>query len=157
MEQRCHTFSTEQISQFIDNELEQDQADALSAHLNQCDQCRQIADQYQALSNAFQAHVTHQVDKIDTTILTTALNKAEHRSGQRSWKDLFGRFGQNIYLKLSFITAILVISLVSFQANWFKTTGPSAIVQSVDTNDASVMIFETQKEKHTIIWFTETS
>ena len=65
-------------------------------------------------------------------------------------------FGKNIYLKLVSLAAVVMIGLFPFDEDLLQNpSGPSAIVNSVDTEYASVMIIETQKEKHTIIWFSE--
>jgi hypothetical protein len=62
--------------------------------------------------------------------------------------------GRNV-LQLASIAAILLATVIYYQGDTVVPTGPSAIVNSVDGDIASVMILETQASKHTIIWYTE--
>ncbi len=148
MEKTCRRYMTEDISRFVDNELSQDRYYELAKHLHRCPDCSRLVDQYKTLSIKFNEHADHKNLKIDTA----ALKQNFVHATQSSQKRLSG----NIYLKLASIAAILMISLFWFQGGMFRSTGPSAIVTSVDTDFSSVMIIETQKKKHTIIWFSET-
>jgi putative zinc finger protein len=169
MKTRCKTYTSEQISKFVDKELPKNEYDILESHLHQCSACSHLVEQYNTLSVLFTSHIDQQVKDIDTSQLnqnrvSQKLNKVIKNATRNVKWNVFGSFKssffelftQNIYLKLASITAILMISLFSFQTTWFGTPGPSAIVNSVNTDFASVMIIETQKEKHTIIWFSET-
>jgi hypothetical protein len=104
----------------------------------------------------FNDHEDQQALKINPDRLRQKLSQTTPYSKKNLLGDIVGLFGKNIYLQLASIIVILMISLFSFQGALFSPTGPSAIVTSVDTDVASVMIIETQKEKHTIIWFSET-
>ncbi len=104
----------------------------------------------------FPVNVDQEVLKIDRARLKQKLDQTFKNSQKKSFGNIFGTFGKNIYLKLASIAAILMISLYTFQGGLFTPSGPSAIVKSVDTDFTSVMIIETQNKKHTIIWFSET-
>jgi hypothetical protein len=68
----------------------------------------------------------------------------------------FGSPTDHLYIKLASLTAVAaLLILIVFQPPPPQLS-PSAIVKSLDTNASSVMIIETLKEKHTIIWFSET-
>jgi hypothetical protein len=196
MKNRCKTYTSEQISRFVDKELPKNEYDILERHLHQCSACRHLVEQYNTLSVLYTSHIEQQVNNIDTSKVSQKVDRVIEQGTRFSNRNALGLikhsffglfksntfklfksntfeqfksntfeqfksntfelFNQNIYLKLASITAILMISLFSFQNTWFGTPGPSAIVNSVDTDFASVMIIETQKEKHTIIWFSET-
>lgn len=148
MKKTCTRYTPEDISRFIDNELSQHLCGELEQHLNTCPDCSRLVEQYQTLSAVFSDHADNKGLKIDPDAL-----KQKHESvAQASPNRILG----NIYMKLASVAAILMISLYAFQGNIFRSTGPSAIVTSVDTNVSSVMIIETQKKHHTIIWFSET-
>ncbi len=149
MKTTCNKYTSEEISKFVDNELDKDQYHELVQHIDGCSGCKGLVERYKTLSSAFNNHVSQQDLKIDPARLEQKLQK-------KSLGNIFGFFGKNKYLKLASITAILMVSLFAFQGDLFSPTGPSAIVKSVATDFASVMIIETQKEKHTIIWFSET-
>ena len=98
---------------------------------------------------------SQEIIKIDPAKLKQKLESTIEDSENKSLGNIFGLFSKNINLKLASIAAILMIGLYTFQGSMFDPPGPSAIVKSIDTDFASVMIIETQKEKHTIIWFSE--
>ncbi len=152
----CSKYSSEDINRFVDNELPRDRYHELSLHLHHCPDCSLLIEQYKSMSIVFNDHADRQDLKIDPAKLKQKLDCTPEKSQKKSLENAFGFFGKNIYLKLASITAILMISLFTFQGGLFDPAGPSAIVKSVDTEFASVMIIETQKDKHTIIWFSET-
>jgi len=154
MKKNCHAYTSEDISKFIDNELPYSLYHRIEQHLNTCPDCKLLAEEYRTLSAVFTDHVHQEILKIDPVKLKQKYRHTLENSEKKSFGNIFGFFGKNIYLKLASIAAILMISLYTFIGN--PPTGPSAIVKSVDTDFASVMIIETQKEKHTIIWFSET-
>ncbi|MCD4721136.1 MAG: zf-HC2 domain-containing protein [Desulfobacula sp.] len=158
MKKPCNKYTSEDISRFVDNELPRDRYHTLKQHLHHCPDCSLLIEQYKSISAVFNDHADQQGLKIDAAKLKQKFNTAIQNSKKKSLENVFGFFGRNIYLKLASITAILMISLFMFQGDGdlFDPAGPSAIVKSVDTDFASVMIIETQKEKHTIIWFSET-
>ncbi|WP_457551379.1 anti-sigma factor family protein [Desulfobacula sp.] len=154
MKKACTIYTSEDISKFIDNELPHPLYHELEQHMNLCPECRRLAEEYKVLSAVLINHADHEILKIDSTrIKANFVHKIKEKEGLGN---IFKLFGKNIYLKLTSIAAILAISLFAFQGGLFDPVGPSAIVISVDTDVASVMIIETQKGKHTIIWFSET-
>jgi len=156
MKKPCNKYGTEEISRFVDNELPRNQYHELAQHLHHCPDCRLIVERCKSISAVFNDHAGQQGLKIDPAELKQKLNSTIQNSQKKSFENIFGFLGKNIYLKLASITAILMIGLFAFQGSLFDPAGPSAIVTSVNTDFSSVMIFETQKEKHTIIWFSET-
>jgi len=156
MNKECNKYKPEHISRFVDKELEPGDYQAVLKHIDNCPECTNLVNQYKALSNRFKSHVDQEVLKFDTTGLKQNIADIVQKPGKISLGNIFGFSGINKYLKLASITAILMISLFVFQKGLLGPTGPSAIVKSIDTDFESVMIIETQKEKHTIIWFSET-
>jgi len=156
MKKQCTKYTLEEISRFIDNELPQDQHAALAKHHVHCPYCNQIVEQYQSITDVYKEHLNRIPLEIDTLKIKEKFGQTLKNSKKKSKGSMFGFFGKYIYLKLASITAIVMIGLYTFQGGFFDPSGPSAIVKSVDTDFASVMIIETQKEKHTIIWFSET-
>jgi len=167
MKKTCNKYRSYDISMFVDNELPCDQYHSLAQHIDHCPECSRLAEQYRSISTVFNDHADHiglKIEKIDQGRLNQKLAHTIQNSGKKSLENMFGFFGKNRYLKLASIAVILVISLFAFQGNLFSPSGsiigsspdPSAIVKYIDTDFTSVMIIETQKEKHTIIWFSET-
>jgi hypothetical protein len=158
MTKKCDKYTEQEISCFVDNELVPDRYKSLEQHIEHCPDCKKLVDQYKSMSAVFINHTDKMISKIDTEKLKQKIlyKNSNKNSTKDSLGNIFGIFSKNIYLKLASITAILMISLYTFQGELFYPSGPSAIVKSIDTDFASVIIFETQKEKHTIIWFSET-
>ncbi|MBU8910228.1 MAG: zf-HC2 domain-containing protein [Desulfobacterales bacterium] len=156
MKKQCNKYTSEDISRFVDNELPRNRYHELVQHLSHCPECKLLVEQYRSISAAFNEHADQQELKIGTGKLKQKVDHVIQNSQKKPVGTVFGLFSKNIYLKLASITAILMISLFIFQEGLFDPAGPSAVVTSVDTDFSSVMIFETQKEKHTIIWFSET-
>ncbi|NOX35880.1 MAG: hypothetical protein GXP56_19490 [Deltaproteobacteria bacterium] len=156
MKKTCSRYTPEKISRFVDNELSQDQYYAVSQHIIHCPDCNRLAGQYKSLSAVFNDHADQQKLQINPDRLRQKLLQNTPCSKKNLLGNILVFFSKNIYLQLASIAVILIICLFSFQGSLFGPTGPSAIVTSVDTDFTSVMIIETQKEKHTIIWFSET-
>jgi len=153
---KCKVYTSEDISRFIDNELPHDLYLMMAKHLNQCSDCTMLAENYTNMSVIFRDHAHQEILKINNKKLKQNLvhNLKNLKPPKKRIKNISGFFGKNIYFKLASIAAILIISLYTFQGD--HSSEPSAIVKSVDTDFASVMIIQTQKERHTIIWFSET-
>jgi len=157
MKKSCNRYRPEDISLFVDTELPQSRYLEIEHHLHNCPDCNRLVEQYKTLSIMFKDHVEQKKLKINPDTLKQRLVPATPDLQKISLGNRSGFFGKNIYLKLASIAAILMISLFTFQKGIVgNATGPSAIVTSVDTDVSSVMIIETQKERHTIIWFSET-
>lgn len=156
MKKTCSEYTSSEISRFVDNELAQDLQKELAIHLGHCRECSRLFRQYTAISAQFSDHADEAVSKIDSARLKQNLEHLFQKPAKPSPGNSFGFSGKNIYLKLASIAAILMISIFTLQGKFSEPPGPSAIVKSIDTDFSSVMIIETQKEKHTIIWFSET-
>ncbi len=156
MEKKCEAYTSEDISRFVDLEPSSDQYRAFEHHLSLCKECSRLFGQYKDLSLAFSRHTHKEAMGIAALDLEHKLEQKIQCSEKKSYQNISGLFGKNIYLKLAGIAAVLMIGFFSFDPTLLGTpSGPSAIVNSVDTEFTSVMIIETQKEKHTIIWFSE--
>ncbi len=154
MTQKCSKYTEKFISQFVDNEWGPAKTLEFSSHLDHCPDCAGQVARLQKLANVFEAHTTAQVQQ------KTSYMAMEHPGFARGILNRFNRFirggmTDHLYIKLASLTAVAVLLILAvFQGN--TPMGPSAIVKFLDTNASSVMIIETEKEKHTIIWFSET-
>ncbi len=156
MKKSCSQYTPEDISMFVDNELSRDKYQGLVQHLEQCSHCSSLVKNYMTLSAAFKSHTQSEISQIDSVRVKQKLDQTIQNSENKPLKNSFGLFGKNTYLKIASIAAILMITLFTFQNKLLTPTGPSAIIKYVDTDFSSVMIIETQKKQHTIIWYSET-
>jgi len=158
MGKACKIYDEKTISKFIDNELSSKNIKMVSEHIETCPICSSIAAKYNHLSAVFVQSASKQLDIIDTGLLGQNVFEQIKRKDHDFFKKVFDYFPPKFYLKIASVFAIMVVSLIYFQERIIKPTnliGPSAIVNSIDGNVSSVMIFETEKSKQTIIWFSE--
>jgi hypothetical protein len=156
MEKKCEAYTSEDISRFVDIELSSDQCRAFEHHLSICSECSRLFGQYKDLSLAFSHHIHKRAIGIAALNLEHKLEQKIQCSEKKPYQNISGLFGKNLYLKLAGIAALVMIGFFSLDPTLLgNPSGPSAIVNSVDTEYTSVMIIETPKKKHTIIWFSE--
>lgn len=153
MKHRCSEYTLEQISRFVDKELPPDSYQAMAGHCRDCSECKKTIKTLSQISTVFQAHVAQESAAINNTMAEPA---APENLPPKGFTTVFGALGQHLFLKLGFITAVLVAGIFVYNTQFAPPQGPSAIVKYVDTEMPSVMIFETEKQKHTIIWISET-
>ncbi len=156
MKNSCGKYSSEEISRFVDNELPTQTYDAIQQHLSTCTECSAMVKNFSSLSDIFSHHAAARVAQMEKGTIAKHLHSTLQKKEKSTFGNHFEFLGKHMVLKVASLAIILMISLFAFQNTIFPPTGPSAIVKSVDTDFASVMIIETQKKKHTIIWFNET-
>ena len=151
------------MSLFVDNELQEEQARDLIAHLEICPSCAGQIEQLQTMGRSFDLFAQEYADR--SRPVPIAMEDAIAGPIPDRVRTLFDFLTPPV-LKLVSVTALVLVMAVSvFQIYSGSPPGPgqdaapsaapSAIVKTVDTESSSVMILETEKEKHTIIWFSE--
>ncbi len=162
MTKQCKIYDKDLIGKFIDNELPEDQTNAISDHIKRCPLCQNLISQYNSINNIFEQNIAKQINDTDTSVLKKNILKNIRKNNNSFVKKLFDYLSPKFYLKIASIVTIMVTILIYFQTrplgepNGIKNIGPSAIVNSIDGKASSIMIFETKKNKQTIIWFSET-
>lgn len=155
------------MSLFVDHALSKEQAMALSAHAETCPSCAKRIEQLQTMGQSFERHAQGYADK--SRSIQVPLADPVKGSIRNRVQALFEFFRTPVLRRASITALVFILTLSFFQMNAGKSPGPaldkgssglpsaapSAIVKTVDTESSSVMIFETEKEKHTIIWFSE--
>ncbi len=157
MKTDCRTYNLEQLGRFADNEAEPALQAQIALHLSSCEDCRLTVERCCQMKEFVSHAVSAKAGSIDTLGLEERVFQKALGSKGGGIKKVFDYFSSRLYLKIASVAAILIISLVvHMQYGPVDTAGPSAIVTSVDGSMSSVMIFETQQSKHTVIWFSET-
>lgn len=151
----CRVYDRKIAGRFVDGELEPDLAVAFERHTRECAECRNLVSVYRRAGEIFHDHAENvQLPSGRTLLQQRVLEKLKKRQPLTTLKwNRMGLFSKKI-LKPACITAIIVAGVFLLHSDTVKYRGPSAIVNSVDSETASIMIMETQKEKHTIIWFS---
>ncbi len=160
MKRACKLYDKKIISCFADNELSLEKTVEISKHLETCPVCSDTVAKYRKLSGIFTHNISKQVDKIDKALPGLKVMERIKQREKSYYKKVFDYFFSKFYLKGISAAVILGILFIFFQVlPGHKTPvggiGSSAIVNSIDGDASSIMIFETKKNRHTIIWFSE--
>jgi len=150
------------LSQFVDNALSPETTRALESHLTTCPVCQHTVKRYQGITNKVIHSIQRQGSQANHTELEHSLliKLRKERATEPSYFSFFQGMidfikGKKIYLQMASFAAILLMSMVLLQDQKVVFHSPSAIVNSIDGDMASVMILETQEQHHTIIWYKE--
>lgn len=158
--EKCKGYDNQTLGLYVDGELEQNVFQEIENHLKTCTNCRSVVKKYKKFSRIFKNQVESQTSGSFDNLSEERVFTLFKKSRQPFWQDLFNFISvkKNI-LQLASITAILLASMAYYQINTVdlmgELDGPSAIVNSVEGDMASVMILETHESNHTIIWYTE--
>lgn len=160
---KCNTYPPETISRFMDNALSGNATADLEKHLKTCPECRHLLQQYLRLEDGLSHIIRQKAPSEDTADLEGILIRQIRDKNRKntSVKSSFRQFldfiqGKKFYLQMASFAAILLLSTMFLRDQEKFISSPSAIVNSIDGNMASVMILETREERHTIIWYKET-
>ena len=160
---KCNAYPPDNISRFMDNDLSKQEMAELEKHLATCPECRERMHRYQRLGDGVIRMVYEQIPTTETDVLEHALLRKIRSENQRKrpLTSTFQRFmtfiqGKKFYLQMASFAAILLLSTLFLRDQEKVIRAPSAIVNSIDGNMASVMILETMEQRHTIIWYKET-
>ena len=158
----CHKFSKEFISRFVDNALDAEDHNAFIRHKIQCPDCCAAETRFRRAGMIFEK----QADTMAGQVLKNT-PKIFRETGQMAHESIIDRIMKHKSRRARAVFGMLslaVVAAIIFLAPWHQgqlptrlaATGPSAVVNSVDAYGSSVMILETAKTHHTIIWFSET-
>ena len=150
------------LSQFVDNALPPETRTSLEQHLSTCPACQHTVKSYQNIDTKVMQNIQRHSHGVNNTALAQALLVKIRKENVMEPSD-FSFFqgmidfikGKKIYLQMASFAAILVMSMALLQDQKVVFHSPSAIVNSIDGDMASVMILETQEQHHTIIWYKE--
>ena len=145
------------LDRFFDRELEPDASVAISEHMEHCHTCKEEFQGNQIVSSLLKAGVQEELSRanlqeVEERVLTLICTKKGPWWVQ--FKDLC------LSKKLYVPAAAMAVALIMFfhvMRTPTPVSGPSAIIDSLQGNFASVMILETQKSRQTILWIHEAS
>jgi anti-sigma factor RsiW len=160
---KCNRYTTEMLSQFVDNALPPETRTELARHLTTCPTCRHTVKRYQSITSKVMQNIQRHGSRANNTALEQNLlvkirkEKAMKASNLSFFQGVINFIkGKKIYLQMASFAAILLMSMAFLQDQKVVFQTPSAIVNSIDGEMASVMILETREQRHTIIWYKET-
>jgi len=147
------------INRFFDNELEPEERSRISRHIDECLSCRKYLEDLKAMSLHVKGHIEEEVSdtlSAQASRIETGVLDAMRGAELPRWNRIKDRFLSKPVLIPA--TAIVFLALIVFTVLRPPTTViPSAIITSISSDTASVIIMETPQTGHTIVWFTEDS
>ena len=144
---------TEQISRYLDNELEKDESVRVKTHIAGCESCRTRLSDYGKIGADLNSLILTQsgasTGVVEDKVLETIRRK--NNTGLKGWKDVI--LSRKMLVPVGLAASIMLIFLTYF--NNPAPVGPTAIVSSFSGSGSSVVILETAETRQTIIWFGE--
>lgn len=156
MTDTCRKYTGKQISRYIDGDLSRHQRRQIRQHLGTCPACRDLAARFQEVTPTFNELTELPGGSIDPARLYERLQQSTENPADFRARRIFTRPVRPFLVAAASLAALFVISLFALNNHGPAITGPSAIVKSIDTDYAAVMILETPETHHTIIWYSET-
>ncbi len=154
MKQGCPQYDPELIGRFVDGELTGTERDAVSRHLEECLQCRKTVQSCERMSHTLSALLEMEASSLPETVIEENVLSGINEKEKTFLFNL--PHPAKLYLQTAFIIVIMIVGGTFYMKYPAVAPTPSAIVNYVEGDAASVMIFETENEKHTVIWYTET-
>jgi hypothetical protein len=151
-----NTCNSSLLSQFLDRELEPDESAEIVDHIGHCDTCRRELRGNQFIASLLKAGIEKgrsQADLQEVEERVITLIRTKRGPWWVHFKNLC--LSKKLYVPAAAVAAMLVMFLYLARPP-IPASGPSAIIDSLQGDFASVMILETQKSRQTILWIHET-
>jgi hypothetical protein len=145
------------LDRFFDRELEPDATFAMSGHVEDCHACKEELRGNQFVSSLFRACVEEERSRADLQEVEERVIGLIRTKRGLWWIHLKNLcLSKKLYVPAAAVTAMFVM-FFHLTGTPAPASGPSAIVDSLQGDFASVMILETQKSRQTILWIHEAS
>jgi hypothetical protein len=149
------TCDSNLLNRFFDEELGPDEFARMTHHLKYCPSCQEVLRHNRSVSKLLRTGFDEALAPIDFKALEQGVLALIHKKRGPWWM----KFKDQLVSKKFYIPAaavatglVLLFALVTGPA---PAPGPSAIIDSLEGGVGSVMILETEKAHHTILWFSE--
>ncbi len=141
---------------FFDGELDEETYQAVYEHARHCPSCRKALGENRSVSRLVRAGVMKEVSRAGLGQLDAAILVGSHKRERKIWR----RGGDIVFLKPRFwVPATAAVVAAFFVLTFFNPLPtvfePSALVQSLKGEVASVMILEIPGSGRTVLWFKE--
>ncbi len=149
------TCDLELLDRYSDHELGADEYTLLDKHLEDCPFCQKILRDNQSISALFGAGIDEELSETHLQAVEERVFAVFDRKRAPWWSKLGCAFAsKRFYVPATAVLAGVVL-LSFFMQPTASVSGPSAIISSLRADVGSVMILETPKSHHTVIWFNE--
>lgn len=156
MDKRDFTCDSKMLSLFFDRELAPEASVTIGEHIEHCRTCEQELRDHRFVSSLLKAGVEQEMSRAHLQAVEERVI-ALIRSKSLWWVHLKSLFlSKKLYVPAAVVAAMLVM-FFHLARTPTPASGPSAIIDSLQGDFASVMILETQKSRQTILWIHEAS
>ena len=150
----ANTCDEVRLNLYLDDELGENEAAWMEAHLKDCLSCSRQAKTIIAFSRQFQSRVRDAADTIDFVALEKqVIKKTLPRYTPQSALSSFWS-AMKYFVPSTVIAGFLLFFIYSHYIAQPEPV-PSAIIKSFTGTVSSVMIFETPETRETILWYNE--
>lgn len=143
------------LNRFFDQELGPDESARMAHHLKYCGSCQEALRDNQSVSALLRTSLDEALARISFEEVEEGVLALIHRKRGPWWMKLRDQVvSKRFYVPAAAVATgvVLFFALVTGPA---PAPGPSAIINSFQGDVGSVMILETEKSHHTILWFSE--
>jgi len=149
------TCDSNLLNRFFDEELGPHEFARMTRHLKYCLSCQEALRHNQSVSALLKTGLDEVLARANLEELEEGVLALIHKKRSPWWMRLRDQFAsKKFYVPATAIATGLVLFL-ALLTDPAPAPGPSAIINSFEGDVGSVMILETEKAHHTILWFSE--
>jgi anti-sigma factor RsiW len=149
------TCDPNRLNRFFDGELGPDESARMAHHLKYCRSCQEALRDNQSVCTLLRTGLDEALARINFEEVEEGVLALIHRKRGPWWMKLRDQFvSKKFYVPAAAVATGLVL-FFAFVTGPAPAPGPSAIINSFQGDVGSVMILETEKSHHTILWFSE--
>jgi hypothetical protein len=149
------TCDSNLLNRFFDEELGPDEFARMTHHLKYCPSCQEVLRHNRSVSTLLRTGLDEVRAQANLEQMEEGVFALIHRKRGPWWMKLRDQLvSKKFYVPAAAVATGLALffALVTGPA---PVPGPSAIINSFEGDVGSVMILETEKAHHTILWFSE--
>ena len=143
------------LNDFFDQELPPQESAGMNRHVEYCPSCKEILQHNQSVSTLLGRGLDETLARVDFEALEEGVLARIDSKRAPWWIKLGNQLVSKRFYVPAAAAATVIVLFFTFVQSPAPVAGPSAIINSVEGNVGSVMILETEKSHHTILWFSE--
>jgi anti-sigma factor RsiW len=143
------------LNRFFDGELGPDESARMAHHLKYCRSCQEALRDNQSVSTLLRTSLDEALARINLEEVEEGVLALIDRKRGPWWMKLRDQFVSKKFYVPAAAAATGLVLFFALVTGPDPALGPSAIINSFQGDVGSVMILETEKSHHTILWFSE--
>jgi anti-sigma factor RsiW len=150
------------LERYYDRRLSGGKFDEISEHLRQCEDCSSELEKLECLGRALRAHFKDTVADEDLARVWKGVDAAVGATSVAGQESILDRIARVLWIPkpawaaVTVVAVLIVLALAYLPGNQTPTLAANdCIIDSVDSEDCSVMVYEVGDSKMKIIWVME--